>query len=292
MNGIVLIDKPAGCTSHDVVNRWRRIAGTKRVGHLGTLDPMATGLLVLVTGTATRLAQFFGNHEKVYEAEIRLGYVSDTYDVQGEVAATATGAPRHERVIEALDAFRGKFWQTPPPVSAKKVKGVPAYKLARKQEPVELAPVEVEVKELILRGMENDTAKLSVRCSAGTYIRGIAHDLGQKLGCGAILTSLRRTASGEFRVSEAKTIAELEELAAAGRLHTAVIPSAQLLSAFPPAFVDELEEARIRQGRDFRTSPFAVPPGALFVKAISFSGELISIGELKFPNVYHPMIVL
>ena len=195
-------------------------------------------------------------------------------------------------MIEALHAFRGKFWQTPPPVSAKKIKGVPAYKLARKQESVELAAVEVDVKELIVHELTGDTVRLSVRCSAGTYIRSIAHDLGQTLGCGAILTSLRRTASGEFRVSDAKTIAELEELSSAGRIGEAVIPSAKLLGEFPSAFLDETEEAHIRQGRDFRTSPFVVPPGAPFVKAISFSGELISIGQLKFPNVYHPMMVL
>jgi tRNA pseudouridine55 synthase len=292
MNGIVLIDKPAGCTSHDVVNRWRKLAETKRTGHLGTLDPMATGLLVLVTGTATRLAQFYGSHEKTYEAEIRLGCVSDTYDAEGEVMVTGVAAPAPELVIGALDAFRGKLWQTPPPVSAKKIKGVAAYKLARKQQPVELTPVEIDVKELVIHQVGDGTVKLSVRCSAGTYIRGIAHDLGQKLGCGAILASLRRTASGEFHVSAAKTIRELEELAGAGRLETAVIPSAKLLSAFPSAFVDETEQAHIRQGREFRTSPFVVPPGAPFVKAISFSGELISIGQLKFANVYHPMIVL
>lgn len=292
MNGIVLIDKPAGCTSHDVVNRWRKLAGTKRTGHLGTLDPMATGLLVLVTGTATRLAQFYGTHEKTYEAEIRLGCISDSYDAEGEVTATGVEVPAPAIVIGAMDSFRGKFRQTPPPVSAKKIKGVPAYKLARKQEPVELAPVEVGVEELIIHQVDNETIKLTVRCSAGTYIRGIAHDLGQKLGCGAILTSLRRTASGEFHISNASTISELEELASAGRLETAVIPSAKLLSAFPSAFVDETEQAHIRQGREFRTSPFVVPVGSPFVKAISFSGELISIGQLKFANVYHPMIVL
>jgi tRNA pseudouridine55 synthase len=292
MNGIVLIDKPAGCTSHDVVNRWRKLAGTKRTGHLGTLDPMATGLLVLVTGTATRLAQFFGKHEKRYEAEIRLGSVSNTYDVEGELTETGVTIPEAERVIEALAQFRGRFWQTPPPVSAKKVKGVPAYKLARKQEAVQLTPVEVEVKELTFHELENGTIKLSVHCSAGTYIRGIAHDLGRNLGCGAVLSSLRRTASGEFRVTEAKTLQELEELAISGRLQTAVVPSAKLLAAFPSAFVDETEEAHIRQGREFRTSPFVAPAGSPFIKAVSFSGELIAIGELKFPNVYHPMIVL
>ena len=149
MNGLVLIDKPAGCTSHDVVNRWRKLANTKRVGHLGTLDPMATGLLVLMTGRATRLAQYFGENEKTYVAEITFGMVSDTYDTEGVITETGIPAPSDLTLVDrALDEFRGRFLQTPPAISAKKVHGVAAYKLARKQIPVDLKPVEVEVKRL------------------------------------------------------------------------------------------------------------------------------------------------
>src|SRR5579875_2689552 len=144
MNGVVLIDKPGGCTSHDVVNRWRRLANTKRVGHLGTLDPMATGLLVLMTGSTTRLAQFFGREDKTYVAEITLGLVSDTYDAEGEVLETGTPVPDPDLILSALDSFRGSIKQTPPPLSAKKINGVRAYKLARKKEPVALPAVEVE----------------------------------------------------------------------------------------------------------------------------------------------------
>lgn len=293
MNGVVLIDKPAGCTSHDVVNRWRKLAQTRRVGHLGTLDPMATGLLVLVTGPATRLAQFFGHDEKSYDAEIKLGAVSDTYDIEGDVRDTGVPVPLDPAVIvSALQPFKGRFLQTPPAVSAKKIKGVPAYKLARKQLPVNLAPVEVEVRELTICDISDVSVKLSVTCSSGTYIRSIAHDLGQALGCGGVLSRLRRTRVGAFHINQAKTLAGLEELASQGQLSNAVLSSAQLLPHFPSEYCDVAVQNQIRQGRDFRTSPFTVPPGSPFVKAISYSGELIAIGELKIPNVYHPGTVL
>jgi tRNA pseudouridine55 synthase len=293
MNGIVLIDKPAGCTSHDVVNRWRKLANTKRTGHLGTLDPMATGLLALVTGTATRLARYFEKEEKTYVAEITFGLVSDSYDADGEVKETGTAAPTNEATIAAaLESFQGRFWQTPPPISAKKIKGVPAYKLARKAAPVELKPVEVEIKQLKIESVSRQKACIVVTASSGTYIRGLAHDLGQRLGCGAILSELRRVQIGGFMIDRAKTIEQLQDLASAGRLYEAVVPSEQLLPHFPVEYVDATTEAHIRQGRDFRTSPFVVRPGAPFVKALSQSGELIAIGELRLPNLYHPTTVL
>jgi tRNA pseudouridine55 synthase len=292
MNGLILIDKPAGCTSHDVVNRWRKLAGTKRAGHLGTLDPMATGLLILVTGTATRLAQFYGKSEKTYLAEVTLGEVSDTYDAAGEVSETNVPPPAVETILATLDQFRGRFLQMPPPVSAKKIRGVPAYKLARQHLPVELAPVEVEVKQLAVKNLAANKLTILVECTAGTYIRSIAHDLGQRLGCGALLSCLRRTHSGEYSIAEARTLDQLATLAAEHRLAEALIPMPNMLPAMPSEHFDLLTETQIRQGRDFRTSPFAVPPGAPFVKALSHSGELIAIGELKIPNLYHPTTVL
>lgn len=293
MNGLVLIDKPAGCTSHDVVNRWRKLAQTKRVGHLGTLDPMATGLLALVTGHATRLAQFFGQDRKTYDAEITLGAVSDTYDADGEVVETGIPVPREQAVIfSALDRFRGRFLQKPPAISAKKVGGVAAYKLARKQITVELAPVEVDVSELTVNSISENRIWLSVTCSAGTYIRSIAQDLGQVLGCGGILSKLRRTRVGPFRVETSRSLPELEQLASEGRLQDAVLSSSELLPEFPSEYCSRSVETQIRQGRDFRTSPFTVPPGSPFVKALSYSGELIAIGELRIPNIYHPSTVL
>src|SRR5581483_1769750 len=244
MNGIVLIDKPAGCTSHDVVNRWRRWANTKRVGHLGSLDPMATGLLVLITGTATRLARFFEKAEKTYLAEITFGLVSDTYDADGRVTATGVALPGDAAIEPALEYFRGKILQTPPPVSAKKIRGVPAYKLARKQIPVELEPVEVEITQLAIEQREENTLSVRASCSAGTYMRSLAHDLGQRLGCGAILTKLRRTRAGEFGIEQAKTVDEIDQLASSGRLSEALIPSTQLLTQFPAEYVDATVETQ------------------------------------------------
>ena len=157
---------------------------------------------------------------------------------------------------------------------------------------MDLPAVEVEVKRLEVHGVAEGRIRLTVTCTAGTYIRGIAHDLGQALGCGAVLSGLRRTQSGEFTIDRAKTLEQLAELAIAGRLDEAILPAAELLPHMPSAFVDRVAEAQIRQGRDFRTSPFVVSPGAPLVKAISHSGELIAIGELKFPNTYHPAVVL
>lgn len=293
MTGLVLIDKPAGCTSHDLVNRWRKLANTRRVGHLGTLDPMATGLLALLTGPATRLAQFFERDEKTYLGQITFGRTSDSYDADGVIAETGVPLPNDPAVIiAALDRFRGSLLQTPPPVSAKKIGGVPAYKLARKRIPVELAPVQVEVKQIEVRSIAGAEIEILVTCSAGTYIRSIAHDLGQNLGCGAILTRLRRTRAGEFAVNHAYTVECLEQLALDGRLQEAVIPAGQLLQRMPAEYFDAAVEAQIRQGRDFRTSPFVIRPGAPRVRALSQSGDLIAIGELKMPNIYHPSTVL
>lgn len=292
MNGLVLIDKPGGMTSHDVVNRWRRLASTKRVGHLGTLDPMATGLLALVTGTATRLAPFFSMHTKTYLAEIRFGAVSDTYDAEGEVQTTGVAVPGADAIQEQLMTFVGRTSQMPPAISAKKIKGVPAYKLARQNKPVVLQPVEVEMSRIEIVEQTENVLKIMVTCSAGTYIRSLAHDLGQRLGCGAILSGLRRTHSGELDVQQARTLEQLQQLAEQGRVSEAVIPSGQLLPAIPSEHFDSLAELHIRQGRTFRTSPFVVPPGSLQVKALSRSGELIAVGELKFPNFYHPKTVL
>jgi tRNA pseudouridine55 synthase len=292
MNGLVLIDKPKGCTSHDVVNRWRRLARTKRAGHLGTLDPMATGLLLIMTGNATRLARFFEKQDKTYEAEISFGFVSDTYDFDGAVEQTGKTLPHSSAVNAALRGFQGAFLQTPPPVSAKKINGVPAYKLVRKHQHVELAPVPVEVKSMLIHEIRPGALSLTLTVSAGTYIRSLAHDLGIALGCGAILNSLRRIACGAFRIDNARTLDQLETLARQEQLQQAILPAASMLPEFPTVYLDPETELQIRQGRDFRTSPFTVTPGAPFVKAISNSGELVSVGELRFPNVYHPMMVL
>jgi tRNA pseudouridine55 synthase len=293
VDGVIIVDKPEGWTSHDVVGKMRRIAGTKRIGHLGTLDPIATGVLPLVIGVATRLAQFYTASEKIYEAVVRFGFATDTYDRAGVPLADPVSVTIDRHRLEAeLQRYIGTIRQTPPPVSAKKVGGVPAYKLVRQNKVVELTPVEVEVYEARLTALDGDTASLLVRCSAGTYVRSIAHELGIAFGCGAHLHQLRRTRSGEFDVAQARTIAALEALRADDALPQVLIPAAELLPSFPAVRVDPLTAGQIRQGRDFHSSPFQVPRNSQHVKAIDEYGALVAIGELRAPNLYHPSVVM
>ena len=293
MDGVLVVDKPEGWSSHDAVNKVRRLSNIRRVGHLGTLDPMATGVLPLVIGRATRLAQFYVRAEKLYDAVIRFGYATDTYDRDGTPLGPLTEPQIDRAQLEAaLEAFSGLLHQTPPPISAKKIDGTPAYKLARRNIPVDLKPVEVTVYSLDLLEVKGCEARVVVRCSAGTYMRAIAHDLGKALGCGAFLKSLCRKASGDFTLEQARTLATLEEMAREGRLGDALIPASQLLPQFPAETVDALTAGQVRQGRDFRVSPFRVRPATRYVKAVTEQGELLAIGELKLPNVYHPFLVL
>ena len=293
LDGVIVVDKPEGWTSHDVVGRFRRIGATRRVGHLGTLDPIATGVLPLVVGKATRLAQFYTRSDKIYEATIRFGYATTTYDRAGEIAGEPV-EPRldPEELERHLEAFRGEILQTPPPVSAKKVAGVRAYELARKAMPPKLDPVRIHVYELVLIELSGATAKVRAHCSGGTYMRSIAHDLGASLGCGAHLHELRRTSSGEFEIDQARTVPQLESLAAEERLIDALVPAAKMLPGIPSVFVDELAAAQIRQGRNFAASPFRSQPASRHVKAVTRSGDLVAIGEAVLPNLYHPMVVL
>ncbi len=287
------MNKPAGWTSHDVVNKMRGIAGTRRVGHLGTLDPLATGVLPVMIGQTTKLARYWDRSEKSYDAVVRFGFATSTWDREGE----RTG-PEGEPHLDAetlelcLAPFRGEIDQTPPPVSAKKIGGVPAYKLARKNIAVEIPAVRVTVHELTLLGIESDRARLHVRCSAGTYVRAIAHELGVALGCGAHIEELVRTVSGPFPIEGAFTLEKLQELKDAGRLEEAVIRPSELLPQFPPVFVDDTTARQIRQGRDFSVSAFRVNAGTEFVKAIGPAGDLIAIGKAALPHVYHPVVVM
>jgi tRNA pseudouridine55 synthase len=293
LNGVLVVDKPAGMTSHDVVNRVRRIAGTRKVGHLGKLDPMATGVLPLLIERATRLAQFFNKADKVYEASVRFGFATDTYDAEGKATSEPAAVELDAGTLEqALQKFRGKLAQVPPPVSAKKINGTPAYKLARANVEFTLAPVEVEVFSLELLQAQGDTAEIRVHCSAGTYIRSIAHDVGQKLGCGAHLSRLRRIRSGSFDSPMARTLDQLAELSQNGALGSALIPAAELLPNFPSESVDSLTAGFIRQGRDFQVSPFREQPPARYIKAIDPQGGLIAIAEAKLFHTFHPVLVL
>jgi tRNA pseudouridine55 synthase len=271
----------------------RRIANTKKIGHLGTLDPIATGVLPLVIGRATRLAQFYTRSDKIYEALVRFGFATDTYDRGGSPTSPETepliGAEDLERL---LDSFRGEILQAPPPVSAKKVDGVRAYALARRQMPVDLPPAPVSIHELALLEVRGSEARLRAHCSGGTYMRSIAHDLGQALGCGGHLRDLRRVASAEFTLEQARTIPQLQQLAAEDRLGESLIPAARMLPDFPSVYVEPLTAGQIRQGRNFPVSPFRVQQGTRYVKAVSSDGELVAIGEAVLPNLYHPVVVL
>lgn len=293
MDGVLVIDKPEGWTSHDVVGKVRRIAQTKKVGHLGTLDPIATGVLPLVIGRATRLSQFYTRSDKVYEATVRFGFATSTYDRAGEpttpVMEPAIDAADLERELEK---FRGEFLQTPPLVSAKKVDGVRAYQLARKQVDLVLEPVPVHVYELAVLSLEGAVARIRVHCSGGTYVRSIAHDVGAALGCGAHIHELRRLGSGEFEIAQSRTLEQLQSLAESDRLLDALVPAAKMLPGFPAVFVDDLTAGQIRQGRNFPASPFRSPSASRHVKAVTRAGELVAIGEAVLPNLYHPVVVM
>jgi tRNA pseudouridine55 synthase len=293
LDGVIVIDKPEGWTSHDVVNKVRRIARTKKVGHLGTLDPIATGVLPLVIERATRLAQFYTRSDKIYEGIVRFGWSTTTYDRAGEPTSYQREVAIDPEELERnLERFRGEFEQVPPPVSAKKVNGKRAYELARKNIPVELEPVKIHVYELTVLGIEGPEVKLRAHCSGGTYMRSIAHDIGLAIGCGAHLRELRRTASGEFELDQARTIEQLESLAAEERLVDALVPAGKLLPGFPSVFVDDVTARHVRNGRNFPASPFRSQPASKYVKAVTRTGELVAIGEAVLPNLYHPVVVL
>ena len=292
LDGVIVVNKPSGWTSHDVVAKMRGIVGTRSVGHLGTLDPIATGVLPVMTGQATRLARYFEKSEKAYEAVVRFGFATTTYDREGEPTTPVTDVTITAEQVEAcLETMRGDISQMPPPVSAKKIGGVPAYKLARRNLPVELAAVPVSIHELTLLVAEADRVRLRVRCSAGTYIRSIAHELGAALGCGAHVVELIRTASGSFTLDKAHNLDELHQLKAEGLLRQALLPMAELLPQFPAVYVDDVIVRQIRQGRDFSVSAFRTNPGSEHVKAIGPDGALVAIGKIALPHVYHPAVV-
>lgn len=291
MNGVLIVDKPAGVTSHDVVSRARRILNERSIGHLGTLDPMATGVLPLVTGSLTRLAQFYVASEKTYEGSIRFGFATDTYDADGEAITAVQEVRLRADEVEALAArFRGVIEQTPPPFSAKKIKGVPAYKLARQQKEVVLKPVEVEIKEFIILAVETDRVRFRARVASGTYMRSIAHEMGRELECGAHLESLRRTAVAEFNIEEAHT---LEQVADAARnpdsLDRLFVHPRKLLPQLPSVTADEPTAARIRSGRTVNLPELS---RARQVKVFSGQRDLIAIATRVAGTLFHPKIVL
>jgi tRNA pseudouridine55 synthase len=291
MNAVLIIDKPAGLTSHDVVNRARRILHERSIGHLGTLDPMATGVLPLVTGNLTRLAQFYTASEKTYEGTVRFGFATDTYDADGEPTTVPQPVTLRAEEVEALAArFRGVIEQTPPPFSAKKIKGVPAYKLARQQKEVILKPVRVEIKEFEILAVEADRVRFRAHVASGTYMRSVAHEMGRELACGAHLESLRRTAVAEFVLEDART---LEQVANAVNnsisLDDLLVHPRKLLPQLPSVTADEPTASRIRSGRTVNLPELS---RSRQVKVFSGQRELLAIATRVAGTLFHPKIVL
>lgn len=293
MNGAIVLDKPAGITSFGAIRRVRNLLDGEKVGHLGTLDPLGTGVLPLLVGRATRFAQFYTGHDREYIATIRFGWATTSYDADGERVGEPVEIELDAIELESrLDRFRGEIRQVPPPVSAKKIDGVRAYKLARKKQPVAPQPVDVEIYELELMGTDGARATLRCSCSTGTYVRSLAHDIGAEMGCGGHVATLRRTKVGDFTLDEARTIDELEALGEDGRLEEAWIPAAELLPEFPVEHVDIEQAVRIRHGQEFRVSPFGPCSDARLVKAVDREGTLLCIGKAIGPRMFHPSIVL
>jgi tRNA pseudouridine55 synthase len=324
MNGVIIVDKPAAWTSHDVVNRMRRILQQRSVGHLGTLDPLATGVLPLVTGNLTRLAQFYTTSEKTYEGVIRFGFATNTYDADGEPLGEAHSINPSlvnlslEHLQKLAARFLGIIEQVPPPFSAKKIHGVPAYKLARKQKEVVLKPVQVEIKEFDILAVEGDRARFRARVASGTYMRSVAHEMGRLLGSGAHLESLRRTAVAEFDITQAHTLEQIERQINEGQpqdchsdrsvpfpqgkergveepavfshkgIAALFIHPRQLLPQLPSVTADEPTAARIRSGRTVNLPDVS---RARQVKVFQGQSDLIAIATRIAGTLFHPKIV-
>jgi tRNA pseudouridine55 synthase len=284
-DGLLLVDKEAGFTSHDVVQKVRRILKQKKIGHCGTLDPDATGLLLLTLGTATRLTRFLIRAPKVYEGAIQLGVATDTYDASGQVVAEApreaVAALTREQVTEAMRAFEGDIEQKPPPFSAKKVNGVKYYELARRGEEVPDEAKEVTVFELSpLSELEEGRIRFRLACSSGTYARGLAHDLGAALGVGGHLAELRRMRIGSFAVESAATLARLEEAVAAGHPPGAAwIPFDQIPLPFGEVTADPQQENRISHGQTVLVRELEGEEGD-WVKLMNRRREFIAVGTV------------
>src|SRR5579859_4351340 len=304
MDGVLILDKPAGMTSHDAVNRLRRITGERSIGHLGTLDPMATGVLPMLLGRMTRLAQFYLHCEKEYQGEIRLGYATDTYDATGEPSGPAVAVNCPEAEIRAAAAgFVGVIEQTPPPYSAKKISGVPAYKLARKNQTVELKAVQVEIKKLEITAMQGDLVSFRAQVASGTYLRSIAHDLGRQLGVGGHLASLRRTAVGEFGIEEAQTLEELShtgdkppvpstsdnEYYVKSQIGQYLRHPRTLLPAFPSITAPPETLPRLLNGNPVNLPEFS---SAKLVKVFRNQTDLIAVVQRVAGTLFQPKVVL
>ena len=300
MDGVLVVDKPEGLTSHDVVAVARRLLGEKRIGHTGTLDPLATGVLPLACGRATRLVRFLTASDKEYDATMLFGVTTDTLDVTGTETSRSCVAPARDAVLEALAALTGEYMQMPPAYSAKKVGGRRAYDLARRDEPVTLMAARVRVSRLELLEFGDDRCRVSLTCSAGFYVRSLVRDVGERCGTGASLEALRRTRSGDFTIDEAVSLDALTSSDPSAKtgsdVATLLIPMDKLLSGFPAVTVTSEGLVRVSHGQQVRASDLvgSAPSGpAEWVRLLDGSGALVGLGTPgTATGLLHPEVVL
>ena len=289
MNGLLVLDKPPVVTSHDVVAIVRRATGEKSIGHLGTLDPMATGVLPLLLGKYTRLAQFFGQAEKHYTGKIRFGFATDTFDAEGEAAAEPRPLTLSlDELRELAKRFDGELDQMPPVFSAKKINGVPAHKLARAGKDVPVKTARITIHNFALTALDGDTASFEMHVSAGGYVRSVAHELGELAGCGAHLSSLRRTQAGPFTLAQSVTVDELKTLTRE-QIEARLPHPRTLLPEMPSVIVDEQTAGRIRNGLQVNLPEFS---SASLVKAFAAPRDLIAITRRVAGTLMQPIVVL
>jgi len=306
MDGLILVDKPQNPTSHDIVLKIRNILNIKKVGHCGTLDPLATGLMLLALGKATRLFPFFSSTDKVYKGQIRLGFSTDTYDSAGKpTSPEEKNYPLKDILLKAMKKFEGEIQQVPPPYSAKKYKGKPLYALAREKKKFELRPSKVFIHFFQLIRYRPPLLEFKVKCSSGTYIRSLAHDIGQDLGCGAHLSELTRTDVGNYNIKESHTIEEIKGLAEAGRIDEFLIPFESLLPEFPKIILKERGSVLARNGSlispeniqkailDESSYSDISPEREKVFRMFSLEGRFLALAK-KVPekNCFHPFLVI
>ena len=293
MNGVLIINKPQGWTSHDVVNKARRILQEKQIGHTGTLDPLATGVLVLCVGKATKIVRYLEADDKEYTAEMQLGSTTDTQDADGKVLETrAYSPPSIGQLQEALNAFQGSIQQRPPAFSALKVNGVPSYRMARKGTLPEHKKRLVTVHAVRLVEYTDPIARFTVHCSKGTYVRTLCADVGERLGMGAHLISLIRTRAGRFRLEQALTLEQVAERAAAGQAEQTLIPLSEAVSGFPALTVDDADVRRIAHGNAVSAPPgFAPEDPRAPVRLLGHDGRLLAVARAREGSL-RPEVVL
>ncbi len=306
MDGLILVDKPQNFTSHDIVLKIRNILNIKKVGHYGTLDPLATGLLLLALGKATRFFPFYSTTDKVYEGLIRLGFSTDTYDSAGKpTSSEEKNYPQKDNLLKSMKKFEGEILQLPPPYSAKKYKGKPLYALVREKKEFELRPSKIFIHFFQLIKYNPPLLEFKAKCSSGTYIRSLAHDLGEGLGCRAHLSELIRTDVGNFNIKESRSIGEIKGLADAGKIDEFLIPFESLLPEFPKIILKERGSALVKNGNlvspeniqkiilDKSSAADISPKGEGVFRMFSLEGKFLALAK-KMPekSCFHPFLVI